>query len=137
MTATERAQVLVAARLLRATSKLDSLSTWLTLFTALALITSTGPRAPEIVVVVLGALARWYALRIDFDARLLEDIAADLFTKEDLDEAFAVMRLASPDKLERDWSERCRGVRGLVTVMAALFAAQIVAFLSAAMMIKR
>ena len=137
MTATERAQVLVAARLLRATSKLDQLSTWLTLFTALALITSTGPRVLEIVVVALGALARWYALRIDFDARLLEDVAADMFTKEDLDEAFATMRLASRDKLGRDWSERCRGVRGLVTVLAALFVAQVVAFLAVAMMVKR
>jgi hypothetical protein len=137
MTATERAQVLVAARLLRATSKLDRLSIWLTLFTALALITSTGPRLPEIMVVAIGALARWYALRIDFDARLLEDVAADTFTKEDLDEAFVTMSLASRDKLGRDWSERCRGVRGLVTVQAALFVAQVVAFLVAAMMIQR
>ena len=52
MTATERTQVLVAARLLRATSKLDQLSIWLTLFTALALLTSTGPPVLEIVVVV-------------------------------------------------------------------------------------
>jgi len=137
MTATERAQVVVAARLLRATSKLDQLSIWLTLFTALALITSTGPRALEIVVVVLGALARWYALRIDFDARILEDVAADTLTREDLDEAFAVMKLAPRDKLGRDWSERCRGVRGLVTMQAALFVAQIVAFLTAAMMTGR
>jgi hypothetical protein len=137
MTATERAQILVAARLLRATSKLDQLSIWLTLFTALALLTSTGPPVLEIVVVALGALARWYALRIDFDARLLEDVAADTFTKEDLDEAFVTMSLASRDKLGRDWSARWRGVRGLVTVQAALFAVQVVAFLSIVIMIKR
>ncbi len=137
MTATERAQVVVAARLLRATSKLDWLSTGLTLFTALALLTSTGPRPMEIVVVALGALARWYALRIDFDARLLEDVAADVLTREDLDEAFLALSLASREKLGRDWSQRCRGVRGLVTVYAALFVLQVVAYLAAAMMIAK
>jgi hypothetical protein len=137
MTATERAQVLVTARLLRATSKLDRLSIWLTLFTALALLTSTGPPVLEIIVVALGALARWYALRIDFDARLLEDVAADHLTREDLDEAFAALSLASRAKLGRDWSERCLGARRLAAMQTQLFALQVVAFLSIVIMIKR
>lgn len=128
MTATERAQVLVAARLLRATSKLDWLSTGLT-FIAAAAFVAPGWHPLAILVVALGALARWYAFQIDFDARLLEDVAADALTREDLDEAFRAMALAPEAKLGRDWNERCRGARGLVSSTTALFVAQVAAFL--------
>jgi hypothetical protein len=130
MTVTERAQVVVAARLLRATSKLEWLSTGLTLIAALALVSTRWLGFGEVVVVTFGALARWYAVRIDFDARLFEDAAADLFTKDDLDAALAAMSLVPQDKLGRGWDERCRGARRLLTMYALVVAAQVVAFLA-------
>jgi len=117
MTDTERAQVLVTARLLEAARSLDWLSTGLTILAAVLLVLTRY----ALVALVLGAVSKLYAVRVAFDAKLLHDIAADRFSTADLDAALG--RTGQ----ERGWPDRCRGARRLVFVEAAATFAQLAA----------
>jgi hypothetical protein len=112
MTAEERTNVLVTARFLEGALRVDLLSTGLTLF-AMAVLYFAMHRLDAIVAIVLGIIAKVYAVRIAFDARLLSDVAKERLTSADLDAAF-------PKKAGRSWSDRCRGARRLVFKCAAL-----------------
>jgi hypothetical protein len=75
-----------------------------------------------VVAIVLGIVAKLYGVRIAFDARLLSDVALDKLTDEDLDAAF-------PSKAGRAWSDRLRGAKRLVIVLAATTTAQCIAII--------
>jgi hypothetical protein len=109
MTETERAQVLVTARLLEAARSIDWLSTGLTLLAAVLLVLT--PYA--LMSLVLGVVSKLYAVRVVFDAKLLHDIATDRLSTADLDAALG--RTGQ----ERGWPDRCRGARRLMFVQAA------------------
>lgn len=121
MTSDERAQILVTARLLEAASKIELLSTGITLI-ALVSIVFVAPSIPAIAAVVLGLVAKVYSVRVAFDARLFDDIATERITIEDLNTAF-------PHKAGRSWTDRCRGATRLVNLCAAATFAQSVAML--------
>lgn len=121
MTPAERAQILVTARLLEAAGKIDILSTGLTLLAAAAMLFGAFEIA-GVVAIVLGVVAKLYSVRIAFDARLLSDVALDQLTTEDLDAAF-------PAKAGRAWSDRLRGAKRLVVVLAATTIAQCIAII--------
>lgn len=110
MTDDERAEVLVTARLLRAASMLQ----WL----AIALTIASGS---SILVILLGVVAIYYGVRVTFDAKLFEDIAADRLTTAQLD---SVLRLKKKD---RPWPDRCRGARGLAIKLAIATLVQLIA----------
>lgn len=116
MTGGERAQILLTARLLEAASKLDLLSTGLTLI-AVASLVFMEPGIAAIAAVMLGLIAKFYNVRIAFDARLLNDVATSALTMEALDEAF-------PAKAGRSWADRCRGASRLVTASVVITLAQ-------------
>jgi hypothetical protein len=112
VTGAERAQVLVTARLLEAARTIDFLSTGLTLIAAFGMQNVAG-----IAVIALGVVAKIYGVRIAFDARLFRDLADEKISSADLDAAF-------PKKAGRGWSDRCRGAKRLVIILAALTLAQ-------------
>lgn len=118
MTAEERAEIVVTARLLEAAGRIDWLSTGLTLIAAVSLHGLTAATA-----ILLGVVAKFYSVRIAFDARLFADVAAETLTMSDLDAAFR-------KKSGRSWPERCRGARRLVVVCAIVTAAQCVVMLA-------
>jgi hypothetical protein len=113
MTSAERGEVLVTARLLEAAGKVDVLSTGITLIAAASLFFASPHRAAALAAIVLGIVAKLYAVRIAFDARLLADVAAGTLTTLDLDAAF-------PAKSGRSWALRCRGARRLVVVFGVV-----------------
>ena len=124
MTAEERAQILITARLLEAVGRLDLLSAGLTLLAAAAMLFG----APNMLfaggaAIVLGVVVKLYGIRIAFDAVLLRDIALDKITGADLDAAF-------PKKAGREWSQRLRGCRRLVTVYVVATIAQCLAVIA-------
>jgi hypothetical protein len=121
MTPAERAQILVTARLLEAAGKIDMLSTGLTLLAAAKMLFGAFAIA-GVVAIVLGIVAKLYGVRIAFDARLLSDVALDKLTDADLDAAF-------PSKAGRAWSDRLRGAKRLVIVLAATTIAQCIAII--------
>jgi hypothetical protein len=124
MTAEERTNVLVTARLLEGALRIDLLATSLTLL-ATALLFFSMRKYEFVLAIVLGMVAKIYAVRIAFDARLLSDVAKERLTSADLDAAF-------PKKAGRSWSERCRGARRLVFKCAAATMAQLAVLILAA-----
>lgn len=121
MTAEERAQILIHARMLEAVGRLDLLSAGLTLMAAAAMLfgASNSIFAGGFTI-VLGVVVKLYGIRVAFDAALLRDIALDQLTSADLDAAF-------PDKAGRDWSQRLRGCRRLVIIYVVATVAQCLA----------
>ena len=119
MTDAEGAQIVVTARLLEAASKIDWLSTGLTLIAAASIVFTT-PRVATTAALILGIIAKVYAVRVAFDARLLGDVGAGVLTSDDIDAAF-------PTKAGRSWGVRCRGAKRLVIVVAATTLVQCVA----------
>ena len=118
MTAEERAQIVITARMLEAVGRLDLLSAGLTLMAAAAMLFGASNHVfAGVATIVLGVVVKLYGIRIAFDAVLLRDIALDKLTSADLDAAF-------PNKAGRDWSERLRGCRRLVTVYVVATIAQ-------------
>jgi len=118
MTTDERGQILVTARLLEAAGKLDWLSTGLTLLAAAQLVFGA-PSVFDLVVIVLGIMAKTCSILIAFDAKLLRDVALETITAVDLDAAF-------PAKARRDWPTRLSGAQRLVTIFAVTTVAQCV-----------
>jgi len=127
MTAEDRGLVLVTARMLEAAMKVDLLTTGLTLIATASLLVASPHRIEAIVAIALGLAAKFYAVRIAFDARLLDDIATGSLFSSDLDTAF-------PTKAGRSWDARCRGARRLVVVFVVLVVAQCVS-LGAALLV--
>ncbi|MHB0970587.1 MAG: hypothetical protein ACYC7A_02860 [Thermoanaerobaculia bacterium] len=130
MTAQERALVLVTARALRAAASLDWLSTGLTLVSAAAILFDTPSVVFPAIAIILGAIAKFYAVRIAFDARLLEDLAAETISTPQLDDALAVLVDKAPS--DRSWPDRCRGARRLVMLCGVATIAQLCAVLATA-----
>jgi len=123
MTSEERAQILVTARLLEAAGRIDILSTGLSFVVAAALLFGVLNGFFAFLgfgAIALGITAKYYAVHIAFDARLLADVAHDKLTAADLDAAF-------PENAGRPWSHRLSGARQLVTMFAATTTAQSVA----------
>jgi hypothetical protein len=127
LTAEERAQVLLTARLLRAALRIDWLTTGLTLLACTALSFFGANRIAAIVVIALGLIAKLFAVRISFDASLFEDAASGSLTLSDLDTALGALTLAPPAKAGRPWIDRCRGAKRLVYFLAAAACTQTVA----------
>lgn len=117
MTAEERAQILITARMLEAVGRLDLLSAGLTLLAAAAMLFGASSIIAGVATIVLGVVVQLYGIRIAFDAVLLRDIALHKLTSGDLDAAF-------PNKAGRDWSQRLRGCRRLVTIYVVATIAQ-------------
>ena len=111
MTGEERAHVIVTARLLRAAASLPWLAAGLTIVAALQ---------SAIAAIVLGVAALYYAIRVSFDAKLFEDIAAERLTTSQLDTALGAKR-------ERDWLDRSRGAKRLMLKAAIAVIAQLAA----------
>jgi hypothetical protein len=107
------AEALITARFLRAAEKIDWLSTGLTLVAAFSPM-----RAASIAAIIIGLAAKYYGVRIAFDARVFEDLAGDRYTVAEFDDA---MQRANR---ERSLPDRCRGAKRLVMVLGALTAAQ-------------
>lgn len=83
-----------------------------------------------------GLLQLYYAVRVDFDARLLQALAAHAQADADggaarLDAALATLGLRKPAAATRGWPERWRGARGLLRKQAGLVILQGAALLSA------
>jgi len=117
VTAEERAQILITARLLEAVGRLDLLSAGLTLLAAAGMLFGASNIIAGVAAIVLGVVVKLYGIRIAFDAVLLRDIALDKITGADLDAAF-------PNKAGREWSQRLRGCRRLVTIYVVATIAQ-------------
>lgn len=136
MTREERAEILLTARLLRASSNLDWLVTGWTILAAASLFWSDGTewnRAAAFAAILLGLIGKLQAFRVSFDARLLADVAADRIGTEDLDAALAKLGVGAPKNPGRPWPDRCRGARRLVIKTAAVALAQTVAIVLIAM----
>ena len=112
------AEALITARFLRAAEKIDWLSTGLTLVAAFSPI-----RMASIAAILLGLAAKYYGVRIAFDAQIFEDLAGDRYTITEFDDA---MQRATPG---RSWADRCRGAKRLVIILAVLTAAQAIALM--------
>lgn len=114
------AALLAQGRMLCAASLLLSALAGLGLFAAVA---APVWRAPLWLAAAAGLLQLYYALRTDFDARLLQALAAhadDDGGAARLDAALAVLGLRKPAAGVRDWPSRWRGARGLLLKQAGL-----------------
>lgn len=131
MTSAERAQALVAARFLRAAERSDWFSIALTLLAVYALVTGYVALI-ALAVAALGLVARYYALRISFDARLFEDITSENLATGDLDTALSAIGFMKPANAGRAWPDRCRGAKRLVMLYELTVGAQIVVVIVAA-----
>ena len=127
MTAEERAEVLVTARLLRAASLAEWLAVGLAVVAAWGVAYGTRGRAFALGALVLGLVAILVAVRVAFDARLFEDAAAQRITRDDLDAALCARGLIPPGKVGRSWPARCRGATRLVVISAVATLLQVVA----------
>ncbi|HYH10551.1 MAG TPA: hypothetical protein VEK11_26130 [Thermoanaerobaculia bacterium] len=121
MNDTERAEVLVTARLLRAASAMQWVAVVLTSY---AVITHA------YLAIALGVIALYFAFRVSFDARLFEDVTTDRLTTSALDAALSPLRRgdnARTTDTPRPWPDRCRGARRLVLYLALTTVALILA----------
>lgn len=129
MTAAERAEMLITARLLQAAERIDWLSTALTSVGAMAVVFAPPTRMIAAVTIVLGLLEKLYAVRVSFDARLFEDLAGEAISATDVDSALTGLALAPRNKSGRTWTDRCRGAKRLVFASAALTVVQALAII--------
>ena len=125
MNASERAEALLTARLLRAGSKLDLLSTGITLLTIAALLFGSIDRLIGMLAVVIGIFAKLYAVRVALDAKLFEDLAEERLTLTELDSALTSLQIAPAKRANRPLSARCLGAKRLVVIEGMLAVAQI------------
>ena len=122
MTPEERAETLVTARLLRATTPVQWLVVALTVLAGGRLLFGQASIG-AVAAIVAGVVAALYGVRIALDARLLEDVAAGTMSTEDLDKALAAFGKSA----DRSWGDRCRGSRRLVLSFTTATTAQVVA----------
>ncbi len=102
---------LITARLLESARVVSLASIALTVFS----------RDP--IVMALGIVALYYALRVEFDARIFRDIADGKLTLEEFDAAMPHRKSGRP--LE----DRCRGARRLVTILGVITVMQLATLL--------
>lgn len=124
MNPTERADVLVTARLLRAAGRVDWLGTGLTIVAGAALLFEAGNVAAAASALALGLVAKVYFVRVSLDARLLEDVASGKLETEGLDAALAALGRKPKTDGVRSWPDRCRGARRLVVIASVLTIAE-------------
>lgn len=127
MTTEERAQVLVTARLLRATASIEWLTTGLALLAASAMTFGAPNRVAAVAAMALGLIAKLFVIHVSFDASLFEDAAAGSLIASDLDAALGALALAPPGKAGRGWRDRCLGAKRLVLILVGVACAQAVA----------
>ncbi|ALN63118.1 hypothetical protein GLA29479_2248 [Lysobacter antibioticus] len=117
------AALLAQGRQLRALS-------WLLLAAALlALVvpTASPPPWPLALSLVAGLLQCYYALRVDFDARLFQAASEDedsVRAAQRLDASLLALGLLKPGRAGRDWPARWRGARGLMVRQAVSLSVQ-------------
>lgn len=124
MTPEERARIMVTARLLRAAASIQWLAAGITIVAVAAATHGRGMSA-AIAAILLGVVAIFYGVRVSFDARLFEDIAAERLTTSQLDSALGALRKGKGG--DRSWADRCRGATRLIVLCAMATMGQIVA----------
>ncbi|QWP79239.1 hypothetical protein J5226_00435 [Lysobacter sp. K5869] len=125
------AALLAQGRTLCAASLLLSALALLGLFEAAGV---SGWRPALWLAAAAGLLQLYYAVRVDFDARLLQALAAHDDADGGaarLDAALAALGLRKPATAPRDWPSRWRGARGLLLKQAGLTILQSAALLAA------
>ncbi len=129
MTATERAALRVTSDLLSASLRIDWLSTAFTLIATGALLLDRRHAIAAVAAAITGVVAKFYAVRIAFDARLFDALASEQLTVDELDRGLAALSLLPEKKMGRECRARCRGAVRLLGVFAALTVAQLGAIL--------
>ncbi|MET1076747.1 MAG: hypothetical protein ABWY06_01865 [Pseudomonas sp.] len=133
------------AALLRRGQELDRLSTALTLLAlalGLALPWLTSPSLPLLALflglVLLGLAQKYWALRVAFDADLLQQLAAAPGSLEqrtdDLDNALVALGLLPTTRTARPWAQRIQGALRLLRTQALLCALQLLLALTGVLM---
>ncbi|PSS59245.1 hypothetical protein [Pseudomonas sp. BBP2017] len=133
---TTEMQLYCVASLLRRGRSLDQLSTGLTLLGVLLglgpwwLATfNPWPLALGCALLILGAVQKYWALRVAFDADLFQRLADTPSTLDDktqaLDHALASLGLQAAEHGGRAWPERSRGALALLRRQALMLAAQL------------
>ena len=132
----------LTADALAASTTLDTLSTGLTVVAVAGVCVAFWhpvamlPLLMLTVVVLLGLMAKWIAVRVRFDASvfagLVEAVQKSGFRTEHLDRALRGVGMLPANKEGRDWDTRCRGALGLMRTLGTLAAVQGLLFVVAA-----
>jgi len=132
----------LVADALAAAATVDILSTSFTAVASLGLLVAlwhpVGAAALVLlaVIVLLGLVAKWLALRVRFDAAvfaaLIDAVQKSGFRTEHLDRALRGVGMLPQNKEGRDWDTRCRGALSLMRRFAWLAALQGLLFVAAA-----
>jgi hypothetical protein len=134
----ERTVVAITAALLGRGRAIDLLSSTLTVIAASFVLLhlfrpDTGPATTfvatgiAIAIVLLGLAAKYLAVRVAFDAALLQRCAAECMPVAEFDAAMRAMNLLPASKTGRGWIERCRGARRLLMIQTFLLVSQVLA----------
>ncbi|MFD0326452.1 MULTISPECIES: hypothetical protein [Lysobacter] len=112
-----------------------SLLLWLAALLGLILDAASPPWAPIAwpLSLLAGLAQLYYAIRVDFDARLLQALAAsgdDAHAARRLDAALRGLGLLKPGREGRDWPRRWRGARGLLLRQALVLIVQFAALIA-------
>lgn len=94
---------------------------------AVAVATATPGALPLALSFVAGLLQCYYALRVDFDARLFQAASEDedsARAAQRLDASLLALGLLKPGREGRDWPARWRGARGLMVRQAIALSVQ-------------
>lgn len=127
-------RLLVCARLLEQGQRLDQLSTALSAVAlAGALLAAIHYHlllvtALLVLTLLSGAVEKYWAIRVAFDAALFADVAeADdrVAATTQLDEGLTGLGLMPAANAGRDWTQRCQGALGLLRKQGLSFAAQL------------
>ena len=136
MSPADRVIVGVTADLLDRGRTIDALSSALSIVAALCLLlTALGVAGAArstalwfaLAIVGFGLLAKYLAVRVAFDAALLNRCAAEHMPTAEFDAAMRVLGLMSAKKTGRNWTDRCLGARRLLTLQAILLVVQTIA----------
>lgn len=133
---TTEMQLITVASLLRRGKSLDQLSSAVTL---LALLIGLSPmlgvsiQSPTtvfcVVLIVLGMLQKFWALRVALDAELFQQLAERFDQLEnntrDLDQTLVRLNLHATTQTSRTWDERCLGAMRLFRRQGLCFGAQL------------
>ncbi|MGH8081138.1 MAG: hypothetical protein ACREP7_11215 [Lysobacter sp.] len=112
-----------------------SLLLWLAALLSQILVASPPPWAAVAwpLSLIAGLVQLYYAIRVDFDARLLRALAEagdDAQAAQRLDDALQGMGLLKRSGATRDWPSRWRGARGLLLRQAVFLIVQFAALMA-------
>lgn len=112
-----------------------SLLLWLAALLGLILGAASPPWAPIAwpLSLLAGLAQLYYAIRVDFDARLLQALAESgdaAHAARRLDAALRGLGLLKPGRESRDWPRRWRGARGLLLRQALVLIVQFAALIA-------